>query len=915
MNQLSTTDRSSNISESDPSDQVSFHASTVDEIATRLNTKIADGLNAAEVTQRLQQFGANRLEASEQTNWYQVLGRQFKDVLIAILLIAAAVSVVVGEPVDAITILLIVVLNALLGFVQEWKAERAIQALQQMLSPRCQVLRDGTEQQIESADLVPGDIVQLAAGAHVPADLRLSECLNLKVDESALTGESLSVVKSSECVLEETPLAQQSSMAWMGTAVTAGHGVGIVTATGEATEFGRIATLTGSVDRDTTPLQRKLSVLGKQLGVGALLVSFLVFLVGWLSGKPLVEMFLTGVSLAVALVPEGLPAVVTLTLALGVRAMVRRRVLLRRLRAAEALGAATVVCTDKTGTLTQNQMTVTRIWLPAGEVDVTGVGYDPAGHFEVSGHREDYHQRPDLTALLQSSMECNHASLVHDEQGWHPLGEPTETALLVAAYKAWLDPSKHPSPLAEYSFDSNRKRMTVVTSCDTGMMAHVKGAPEVILERCSHWMNGGEICEIDDTDRHSVEAAYTKMAETGLRTLAIAQRPLATEIPLDPESVESQLVLLGIVGMMDPPRPEVSPAIELARHAGIKVFMITGDSPTTGCAIARQVGLSAEHAMTGKQLDQISDSELRQALENEVVFARTTPEHKLRIVTALQELGHIVGMTGDGVNDAPALKKADIGIAMGIRGTDVAKGASDIVLTDDNFSSIVGAIEEGRRQYDNIKKFVRYLLSSNSGEVVAIFLNIVMGGPLIFLPVQILWMNLVTDGMTAVALGLEPAEVSVMSRPPRDPKKPILDRFGVLLVLGLGTYIGLASLWLFHHYLASNGEEGLLLAQTVAFTAIVLIEKANVLNFRSLDSPLLRVGLFSNPWILVALVGTVLLQVAAVYVPGLQQALHTTALGWSDWGLILAFSLPIFLIPESIKILLYLRAKTRRARG
>jgi Ca2+-transporting ATPase len=581
--------------------------------------------------------------------------------------------------------------------------------------------------------------------------------------------------------------------------------------------------------------------------------------------------------------------------------MVRRRALLRRLRAAEALGSATTICTDKTGTLTQNQMTVQQIWLASGQVEVTGVGYDPAGHFEVSGKRIDYRERTDLLALLESGLHCNHAKLVKDNAVWKQLGEPTEGALVVSAYKAWLDPPQHAHCVAEFSFDSARKRMTVIERAGAGYVAHIKGAPEVVLSRCTKLMDGDTVREMTNSDRDAVETAYTRMAEGGLRTLAIARRELPIDATMDEDSIEQELVLLGIVAMIDPPRPEVPNAIRLARSAGIRVCMITGDSPTTAMAIARQIGLPVDIGITGSQLDQMTDEQLNQNLDRDVVFARTTPEHKLRIVNALQEQGEIVGMTGDGVNDAPALKKADIGIAMGMRGTDVAKGAADMVLTDDNFSSIIGAIEEGRRQYDNIQKFVRYLLSSNTGEVVAIFVNIVIGGPLIFLPVQILWMNLVTDGMTAVALGLEPAEKTVMKRPPRHPDEPVLNWSGIALIAALGTYIGLATLWLFHHYLGQGTEHSLLVAQTVAFTCIVLIEKANVLNFRSLDSPMKSIGLFSNPWVLVAILATVGLQVAAVYLPVLQRALHTVPLTWGDWGFIAVLAAPIFLIPEGVK--------------
>jgi Ca2+-transporting ATPase len=877
------------------------HAASVGDLVRDLDTDVRTGLSADVVAARQQQYGKNVLHSTTEIHWLRVLARQFIDVLILILLVAAGISLAVGDVTDAITIFAIILLNGSLGFAQEWKAERALKALKEMLSPRCHVVRDGQEQEAEACTLVPGDIVLLETGGHVPADLRIVECRNLKIDESVLTGESISVVKTSDPVPVKSPLAEQHSMAWMGTAATSGRALGVVVATGAKTEFGRIASLTESIERETTPLQRKLGLLGKQLGGAAIVISIMVAAAGWAMGKPPMEMFMTGISLAVAVVPEGLPAVVTLTLALGVREMVKRRALLRRLRAAEALGAATVVCTDKTGTLTQNEMTVTQIWLSSGPVDVTGVGYDPAGHFESDGGKIDYRERKDLLALLQSSLHCNHAGLSHDESGWHERGEPTESALVVAAYKAWLSPEEHPHAVHEFSFDSNRKRMTIIQHDKQGWIAHTKGAPEVIIDRCARILDGDDERELTDADRERATSAYTQMAEGGLRTLAIARRNFPSECPLDEEGVENELTLLGIVGMMDPPRPEVPDAIRLARTAGIRVFMITGDSAVTALAIGRQIGLPASEAITGQQLSEMDDQALSGALHRDVLFARTTPEHKLRIVNVLQSHGHIVGMTGDGVNDAPALKKADIGISMGRRGTDVAKGASDIVLTDDNFSSIIGAIEEGRRQYDNIQKFVRYLLSSNTGEVIAIFLNILIGGPLIFLPVQILWMNLVTDGMTAVALGLEPAEKTVMRRPPRDPQERVLDWPGVGMILGLGMYVGLVTLWLFHSYLRADDPHSRALAQTIAFTGIILIEKANVLNFRSLDSPMISIGFLTNPWVLLAIAATILLQVCAVYIPFLQTALHTVPLAWSDWGLIVAVAAPIFVMTEGIK--------------
>lgn len=897
-------------------DSAGPHAESVSSALARLETSRETGLSDNEASRRLQAFGPNTIQTAETVRWYQVLSRQFTDVLIIILVAAGFVSIAVGEATDAIAIFAIVLLNGLLGFAQEWKAERSLAALRRMLAPRCRVMRGGNEREIAAIELVPGDMIQIETGDRVPADLRLVRCMNLQMDESTLTGESVSVDKSAEPVDANAGLADRASMAWTGTAATGGRGIGVVVSTGQHTEFGRIAKLTETIDRNTTPLQRKLSLVGKQLGIAAVIISIVVALTGWLMGKPQMEMFFTAVSLAVAVVPEGLPAVVTLTLALGVREMVRRKALLRRLRAAEGLGASTVICTDKTGTLTQNQMTVQQIWLAAGEVTVTGVGYDPAGHFESSGEKLDYRSRSDLLALLRSGLQCNHARLEKKADGWQPMGEPTESAMIVAAHKAWIDPREQIEPVHEFSFTSNRKRMTVITHHDCKPVAHTKGAPEVVLPLCANIMDGESVRRLTSVDLENVTQAVEVMAGCGLRTLAIARRELCPEDGGEPDAcsergVEQRLTLLGIVGMMDPPRVEVPAAISLAKTAGIRVFMITGDSPVTATAIAEQIGLHVDESVVGSQLDEMNDHALETALRGNVVFARTTPEHKLRIVKLLQSQGHIVGMTGDGVNDAPALKKADIGIAMGKRGTDVAKGAADIVLTDDNFSSIIGAVEEGRRQYDNIQKFVRYLLSSNTGEVVAIFLNILMGGPLLFLPVQILWMNLVTDGMTAVAIGLEPAERNTMRRLPRHPNEPVLTRSAMAMIAALGTYVGLASLWLFHYYLDVTDPSSIAVAQTVAFTGIILVEKVNVLNFRSLREPIWTIGFWSNPWVLIAIASTISLQVAAVYVPALQAILHTVPLKLADWGLIVLVALPIFVLVEGIKSIGLIRHANR----
>jgi Ca2+-transporting ATPase len=877
------------------------HAWDLDTLAARMETDLDAGLVSAESARRLVRHGPNMLAARTRTPWWHVLGRQFLSALIWILLLAAGISFAIGHTVDAVTILMIVALNAVLGFVQEWKAERALAALQSMLSPRCQVVRDGTTRQVDARDVVPGDVVALELGDRVPADLRIVQSTNLATDESSLTGESDQVRKVPEVMPPDTALADQRNMAWMGTLVVFGRGRGVVTATGMRSAFGQIARLTQEVGREPTPLQRKLGRLGRSLGLFACGVAGLIALTGWLLGRDAVDMVLTGISLAVAVVPEGLPAVVTITLALGVRTMAHRHALIRRLPAAEALGAATVICTDKTGTLTKGEMTVKQVWTAARAYEAMGSGYDPAGHFESEGARVEPTKEPALLALLETGQRCGHATIEESDGQWQLSGQPTEGALVVAACKAGLPPPPDGVTRAiEFPFDSTRKRMTIVESRAAEQVALVKGAPEIITARCTRILDGNDERPFTDADRSRALAATARLAGAGLRVLALARRTLPLEAPLTADAVEKDLTLLGLAGLMDPPRMEVPAAIREAQAAGIRVLVVTGDSPETARAVMGQIGLAVAQQVTGLELDEMDDASLARALEVPTVFARTTPAHKLRIVEVLQGAGEIVGMTGDGVNDAPALKRADIGIAMGIRGTEVARGAGDLVLLDDNFASIIHAVEEGRRQFDNIRKFVRYLLSSNTGEVLAIFLNLLLGGPLILLPVQILWMNLVTDGLTALALGAEPASQGTMRRPPRAPREPIIDRHGILEIAGVGAYAALVTLVLYYVYLSGDATQ-VALAQTVAFTGLIVAEKVNVLNFRSLDLPLRRIGFFSNPWLLAALALTIGLQICAVYVPFLQTALGTHPLRIQDWLLIVAVALPIFIGPEWIK--------------
>ncbi len=884
-----------------------WHALSPKQVASALDVDPHYGLSSVEAERRLATGGANEITTTGGPSPLKILVRQFSGALTYILFAAAILAALAGEVIDASVIVAIVVLNAALSFAQEWRAEQAIAALKKMLAPSARLVRDGHQMECPARELVPGDIVELGTGDKAPADLRLIEAIDLKMDESLLTGESDSVSKDARQLPEDAALSERLCIAYAGATVTNGRASGIVVATAMETEFGRIAALTAAADDDETPLQRQLGALGRKLGAAAVGIAALIVFFGLLAGKPWLDMVMTGISLAVAAVPEGLPAVLTITLALGVKAMSRKRAVLRRLQAAETLGAASIICTDKTGTLTQNEMTAVRLWTLDGDIAISGVGYEPNGTFNTGGRALEPGNEPCLVALLRTAVTCNHARLVETGEGWKRIGEPTEAALLVAARKAGLQPTEAGCIAGEISFNSSRKRMTILEDRGQCVIAHVKGAPEVILSRSTRIFDGEGERPLTADDRTRIEAALAAMQEDGLRVLALARREISRDTASDEhtesEDIEADLTFLGLAGLIDPPRPEAKPALETARAAGIKVIMITGDAAGTALSIARRIGLEAHEALTGNEIDALDDPSLAAAIERGALFARTTPEHKIRIVSLLRSDGAIVAMTGDGVNDAPALKAADIGIAMGLRGTDVARGAADMVLMDDNFATIVGAIEEGRRQFDNIRKFIGFLVSSNVGEILAIALNILLGGPLILLPAQILWMNLLTDGVSALALGLEPLEAEAMRQPPRAPNARLLDRQTGGGILLLGGYIGLATVAIYYWYLGASGLDSLngALAQTMAFTAIVAMEKTNVFNFRSLRQPLLAKGRQKNPWLYVAVFSMLSLQAAAVYLPPLQIVFHTVPLGLGDLALIAAVCAPILVIPEIIR--------------
>lgn len=834
-------------------------------------TKPADpvnpGLDPQTARLLLDKHGPNTLPRSSGPSAGRLLTRQFLSPLVLLLIVAAGIAVALGETIDAIAIAVVVILNAALGFIQEWRAERTIEALRDLLVAEATVRRGSVLMRVAASDIVPDDVVLLVAGDKVPADIAVTHSMGLRLDESSMTGESAPV---------DVDIADVIHAA---TTVVAGRAEGIVVRTGALTEFGRISRMTADVERGQTDLQRALADLARGIGIAAVLLALGVMGLGLWTGRTLAEMVMVSLSLAVSMVPEGLPAVVTITLALGAGAMARRRTLVRRLQAVETLGAASVICTDKTGTLTENVMTATEIWTPDGTFRVEGTGYAPKGRIIGDG--------PVPALLLRVANGCNDATIQEEAGEWQLVGEPTEGALMVLSRKG--DIAFSDVRLAERPFDSDRKMMSVVAQAQDGRHLFVKGAPEMVISAST--ILGSADIPMDEKAQNTVALAADGMAARGLRVIALAAR---AEPGVD--TTEAGLTLLGLVGIIDPPRPEVRAAVAEALSAGVTPIMITGDGPVTAAAIGAELGIGGT-VVTGADLDDLDDAALSGLLQDGALFARAKPADKMRIVAALQAQGRIVAMTGDGVNDAPALRRADIGVAMGKRGTDVAREAADVVLLDDNFATIVAAISEGRRQFANVRKFVRYLLSSNAGEVVAIVGALLLAGTLIFLPVQILWINLVTDGVTALALGLERAEPDLMKRKPRDKGSAIVDAKGIGTIAVFGLYTGLATLAIFL-YLLPQGEP---LARSAAFTAIVVFEKVSVFAFRSFRNPNRRIGWASNRWLLLALTAMLALQVAALHVPVLQTALRTVPIGLANWGLIAIAALPLIIVPEAIK--------------
>ena len=915
-----------------------WHTISGGEILAELEANREEGLSEEQISQRLDTFGTNELQEAPPISIWVKIYEQFANFVVVLLLVAAVISAVLGEWVEAAAIMIIVLLNAGLGVIQESRAEEALAALKKMASPDANVIRSGHRQAIPARDVVPGDIVFLEAGNFVPADVRLLETANLRIDEAALTGESFAVTKNATLELEEnSALGDRKTMAYTGTLVTYGRGVGVVVNTGMATEIGQIASLLQTVEEGETPLQKRLDSFGKTLGWVTLVISAVVFVEGMITGTAPLEMFIIAVSLAIAAVPEGLPAVVTITLALGMQEMISRNALIRRLSSVETLGSATIICSDKTGTLTQNEMTVTKIAVDGEFLDISGTGYSVEGEFLRDGEKvnlaKDY---PGILTALWIGALNNDAVLEtdYDESGKRTLrmiGDPTEGALLVAAAKG----GALPAPLAqsyprieEIPFDSERKRMVTIHAIEQPEASDVspfydqkqkawyvvaqKGAPDIVLERCTHYQSREDnAIPLDDEQRRRILAANDRMTDQALRVLGVAYRVVENLEYLQDgnlnHEIEQELIFVGLLGMIDPARPEVLPALQIARQAGIRTAMITGDYPNTAKAIALEIGLLQEghNVLTGKELDELSKDQLKEAVLTTDVFARVSPEHKVRIVEAFRANNEVVAMTGDGVNDAPSIKKADIGIAMGITGTDVAKETADMVLTDDNYASIVSAVEQGRVIYSNIRKFVYFLLSCNIAEIATIFLATMFGWKSPLTAIQLLWLNLVTDGAPALALGLEKGDPDLMEQPPRDPDEPILNRFmltGITIQTIAITVVTLGAYWV---GLTRFPE----MASTMAFVTLSFSELLRAFTARSERVPILKIGLFTNKVMNWAILSSLILLLGVVYVPFLQGIFDTVPLGWLQWQIIL----PLLLVPsiaaELTKALLQNRQK------
>ena len=932
------------------------HYRPIDDVLGELKTHIETGLSHEEAKDRLRTHGPNELTEKPRPGFLKLLLDQFNNFLVIILIVAAVVSLLLGEYIDSIAIMFIVVLNSVVGVIQESKAEKAIAALRKMAAPSAQVVRGGHQVMVPARELVVGDIVLLEAGNYIPADMRLVESVNLKIEEASLTGESVPVEKDAAVVLDkDIPLGDRKNSAFMSTLITYGRGKGLVTGTGMHTQIGMIAEMLQSYEEEDTPLQLKLAQMGKILGTVCLVICAVVFIYGlfrdthlaslfeigflnYLSAekKDIINLFMTAVSLAIAAVPEGLPAIVTICLALGMQQMIKRHALIRKLPAVETLGCTTVICSDKTGTLTQNKMTVLQGWAGGKRFLVTGEGYTPSGEFSLDGKPLDPRKDPDVAVLLQGGMLCNDAILeekVSDAgtRFWHIHGDPTEGAMVVAAAKGgfWRAEMQKAFPrVQEICFDSDRKRMTTIHRYDAARdqnsppgftypscIAFAKGAPDIVLDLCGRVLQNGQAVDLTDARRREILGQNHDMASSALRVLGVAYRPL-DDVPsaCTPDNVEQNLTFVGLLGMIDPPRPEVVEAVKVAAGAGLKSVMVTGDYRDTAEAIAAQIGLRMPGGivLTGSELDKMSDEELAAVSHKVDVCCRVSPAHKTKIVDALKASGQIVAMTGDGVNDAPALKRANIGVAMGITGTDVSKESADMVLTDDNFASIVSAIEQGRIIYANIRKFVYFLLACNVGEILIVFGAMLMGFPIPLKPIQLLWLNLVSDGAPALALGMEKGEPDIMKDPPRPPKEPVINKdmaigIGVVAVVDAIAILLVFTLGM-QRYPGHPGH--IEAAQTMAFLTLCTSELLRAFTARSEHHSIFTIGVFSNPWMVGATAGSFVLVLLVTYVPFLQPFFDTVPLSLGDWLFMAPFFFASPVAMELIKI--YIRNTRKR---
>jgi Ca2+-transporting ATPase len=866
-----------------------------EDIVAILKTDMRQGLTENQAKERLRLDGTNQLPEPTPISPWRLLFSQFTSFIVWILIIAAFISGLLQEWTDALSIAIIVILNAVLGFFQEYRAEQSLAALKKLSTPLSKVIRQGELKTIPAKEIVKGDLILLEAGDRIPADGRLIQATQLSTQEAALTGEAASIQKITSPLLgKQLAIGDRKNMGFMGTIVVSGKGYLLVTETGLQTEIGKIASLLQAGREEPTPLQIKLEKFGHKLVWICLGIIALVFGIGFIREYPFLDLILTSLSLAVAAIPEGLPAIVTIALAIGVRKMAKRNALIRRLPSVETLGCTTVICTDKTGTLTQNEMVVRSIWVNDQLIEVSGLGYIPQGEFKYNG--EPVRHISELDLVLKTACLCNNANLYQENGKWKISGDPTEAALLVAAEKMKLNKlslEKEYPQLDELPFDSERKCMSVLRQSPDGNILFAKGAPDVILRRSTSILLNGQEKLLNADDHKHILSINHHLASQGLRVLALAYRN-TKENKSDP-NLENELVFIGLIAMMDPPRQEVKSAVQACKEAGIRTVMITGDHKDTAVAIAKELGIMTPSlvAIDGKEIDEMPENEFVKKVRNIAVYARVSAAHKLKIVKAWKQLGEIIAMTGDGVNDAPAIKEADIGIAMGITGTDVTKEASDMVITDDNFASIVNAVEEGRGIYDNILKFVNYLLSSNIAEILVIFFGMLLnfkdeqGNPFIsLLPVQLLWMNLVTDGFPAIALALDPIAKDVLKQPPRNPNQPLLPLRFAIQILSTSFIVAIGTLIACHYGLKQSRE----LAHTMAFTTLVVLELVRVQMVRFQYN----MSFFSNKWLLIALASSLLLQLLVIYLPPLQIIFETVPLQARDWALIGIITLAVW---------------------